>query len=87
MAVELLIQLNTVNKMNKYDAQTKVTFNMIGISETFTLDQLGYEDFDDDLIELWIQKDYEAWIHGNSRGSWKIEQAQQCHNEEINAHT
>lgn len=87
MVVELLIQLNTVNKMNKYDAQTKVTFNMIGISETFTLGQLGYKDFDDDLIELWIQKDYETWVHGNSRGSWKIEQPQQCHKEEINAHT
>lgn len=73
--------------MNKYDAQTKVTFNMIGISETFTLGQLGYEDFDDDLIELWIQKDYEAWVQGKARDSWKIEQPQQCHNEEVNAHT
>ena len=63
----------TVNKMNKYDAQTKVTFNMIGISETFTLGQLGYEDFDDDLIELWIQKDYEKWVHSKLHGSWKFE--------------
>ena len=63
--------------MNNYDAQTKVTFNMIGISETFTLGQLGYEDFDDDLIELWIQKDYETWIHSNARGSWKFEKTQQ----------
>lgn len=47
---------------------------MIGISETFTLGQLGYEDFDDDLIELWIQKDYEAWVHSKARGSWKFEQ-------------
>ena len=60
--------------MNKYDAQTKVTFNMKGISETFTLGQLGYEDFDDDLIELWLQKDYEAWVHGKARDSWKFEQ-------------
>ena len=73
--------------MNKYDAQTKVTFNMIGISETFTLGQLGYEDFDDDLIELWIQKDCEAWVHGKARGSWKIEQTQQSNNGEVNAHT
>ena len=63
-----------VNKMNKYNAQTKVTFNMIGISETFTLGQLGYEDFDDDLIELWIQRDYEACVQGNARGSCKFEQ-------------
>lgn len=63
--------------MNKYNAQTKVTFNMIGISETFTLGQLGYEDFDDDLIELWIQKDYEAWVQGKARGSWKFEKTQQ----------
>lgn len=77
MVVELLTQLNTVNKMNKYNAETKVTFNMVGISETFTLGQLGYEDFDDDLIELWIQKDYETWIHSNSRGSWKFEKTQQ----------
>lgn len=50
---------------------------MIGISETFTLGQLGYEDFDDDLIELWIQKDYEAWVQGKARGSWKFEKTQQ----------
>ena len=73
--------------MNKYNAETKVTFNMVGISETFTLGQLGYEDFDDDLIELWIQKDYEAWVQGKARGCWKIEQPQQCHNGEVNAHT
>ena len=73
--------------MNKYDAQTKVTFNMLGVSETFTLGQLGYEDFDDDLIELWIQKDYETWVHGNARGSWKIEKPQQYHNGEVNADT
>lgn len=77
MAVELLIQLNTVNKMNKYNTETKVTFNMIGISETFTLGQLGYEDFDDALIELWVQRDYEAWVQGNARGSWKFEKTQQ----------
>lgn len=63
--------------MNKYDAQTKVTFNMIGISETFTLGQLGYKDFDDDLIELWIQKDYEKWVQSKSQGSWKFEKTQQ----------
>lgn len=50
---------------------------MIGISETFTLGQLGYEDFDDDLIELWIQRDYEAWVQSNARGSWKFEITQQ----------
>lgn len=63
--------------MNKYDAQTKVIFNMVGISETFTLGQLGYEDFDDDLIELWVQRDYEAWVQSNARGSWKFEKTQQ----------
>ena len=46
---------------------------MIGISETFTLGQLGYEDFDDDLIELWIQKDYEKWVQSKSQGSWELE--------------
>ena len=32
---------------------------------------------DDDLIELWIQKDYEAWVQGKARGSWKFEKTQQ----------
>ena len=46
--------------MNKYNANAKVNFSVsTGYSgcrrtETFTLGELGYEDFDENLIESWI---------------------------------
>ena len=47
--------------MSKYDANTKVTFGVstgyVGWrkTETFTLGELGHNDFDEGLMESWIQ--------------------------------
>ena len=65
--------------MAKYNADTKVNFSAstgyVGCrkTETFTLGELGYDDFDEELIESWIQKDYEQWLFDHIDGGWSLE--------------
>ncbi len=65
--------------MSKYNADTKVTFSVsTGYSgcrktETFTLGELGYNEFHEDVIESWIQQDYEQWLFDNIDGGWILE--------------
>ena len=65
--------------MSKYNADTKVNFSAstgyVGCrkTETFTLGELGYDDVDEELIESWIQKDYEQWLFENIDGGWSLE--------------
>ena len=65
--------------MSKYNANTKVAFSAstgyVGCrkTETFTLGELGHDDFDEELIESWIQKDYEQWLFENIDGGWSLE--------------
>ena len=42
-------------------------------TETFTLGELGYEDFDESLMEYWVQQDYEQWLFDNIDGRWSLE--------------
>lgn len=65
--------------MSKYNADTKVNFSAstgcVGCRRTdaFTLGELGYTDFDEELIESWIQKDYEKWLFENIGGGWSLQ--------------
>ena len=65
--------------MAKYNADTKVNVSAstgyVGCrkTETFTLGELGYDDFDEELIESWIQKDYEQWLFENIDGGWSLQ--------------
>ena len=65
--------------MSKYSADTKVTFSVstgyVGCrkTETFTLSELGYEDFDEELMESWVQQDCEQWLFDNIDGGWSLE--------------
>lgn len=65
--------------MSKYNADTKVAFSVstgyVGCrkTETFTLGELGYVDFDEELMESWIQQDYEQWLFENIDGAWSLE--------------
>ena len=66
--------------MSKYNANTKVTFSVstgyVGCqkkTETFTLGELGYEDFNESLMESWIQQDYEQWLFDNIDVGWSLE--------------
>ena len=65
--------------MSKYNANTKVTFSVstgysgCRRSQTYTLGELGYEDFDEELMESWVQRDYEQWLFENIDGGWSLE--------------
>ena len=65
--------------MSKYNANTKVTLSAstgytgCRRSQTYTLGELGYEDFDEKLMESWVQRDYEQWLFENIDGGWSLE--------------
>ena len=65
--------------MSKYNANTRVTFSAstgytgCRKSQTYTLGELGYEDFDEALMESWVQRDYEQWLFENIDGGWSLE--------------
>ena len=66
--------------MATYNADTSVTFSVsTGYSgcrreDTFTLGELGFEDFDDELIEGWIENEYRQWLFETIDGGWSIEE-------------
>ena len=46
---------------------------VVGKTETFTLGEFGYNEFYEEVIESWIQQDYEQWLFDNIDSGWSLE--------------